>query len=91
MTSPAERGVPIAAIRADLGAERIEKCARCGGHFPAPGVARLGRIYCCVKCAGGPDGRMRARMRVRKASQGAALVVLGAAMGWLAAHYTRKT
>lgn len=91
MTSPAERGVPIAAIRADLGAERIETCARCGGHFPAPGVARLGRVYCCDKCAEGADGRMGARMRVRKASQLAAFVGLGAALGWLAARYTRKT
>lgn len=41
--------------------QKMLRCARCGGHFPAPGVEREGKVYCCDKCARGPLG-MKAGM-----------------------------
>lgn len=56
-------------------------CAYCGGRFPAPGVQRDGRVYCCDKCADGA-GRMPLRMLV-----GAGVFFgLVAAFGWAARH-----
>jgi GH15 family glucan-1,4-alpha-glucosidase len=59
----------------------MRTCARCGGRFPAPGVERNGRVYCCDKCADGA-GRMPLRMLV-----GAGVCFgLGAALGWAASR-----
>lgn len=33
----------------------MTSCARCGGRFPGPGVERGGKVYCCDKCAEGPN------------------------------------
>jgi hypothetical protein len=51
-------------------------CARCGGHFPAPGVEQEGAVYCCDKCAQGPR-----RMLPRMLAMGGVLVSLGALLG----------
>lgn len=53
-------------------------CSRCGGRFPSPGIHRNGQIYCCDKCAEGPDKKMMARMLIPAVG----LVLFGSALGW---------
>jgi hypothetical protein len=36
----------------------VEKCARCKGKFPGPGIEKEGKVYCCDKCARGPKKMM---------------------------------
>jgi hypothetical protein len=33
----------------------METCARCKGKFPGPGIEKNGKVYCCDKCAKGPQ------------------------------------
>lgn len=81
MTETARGSVPLASIKSgDLADRRIERCARCGGRFPAPGVGREGRVYCCDNCAIGPSPKMMARMLPTVI----ALLGASAAAGWLA-------
>lgn len=58
---------------------RLMVCARCDGRFPPPGIARNGRIYCCDKCAAGPDTTSMIR------ALGGTGMLMGAAAvaGWL--------
>jgi hypothetical protein len=87
MTSYGERSVPLSAIRSGEKCDsEIEECARCGSRFPAPGVERQDRVYCCEKCAMGPSLRVKAVMLPLLAS----LVGAGALIGWMAARVNGK-
>lgn len=55
---------------------QMEKCARCGGRFPGPGVERDGKLHCCDMCAEGPK-----RMMPRILPIAALLIGAGALLG----------
>lgn len=65
----------------------MNRCARCGGRFPGPGIAANGRVYCCDKCAAGPSARNMLPMLPILA----ALIGAGAVLGWLAGRSRRST
>lgn len=62
-------------------AEGWHSCARCRGRFPGPGVERDGKLYCCDKCAAGPNPKM---MLFRMAPMALMVLGAGALAGWLA-------
>lgn len=63
-----------------LRTELMQTCARCGGHFPGPGVERDGKIYCCDMCAAGPK-QMWPRMALRMLPIAAVLLGVGVLIG----------
>lgn len=64
--------------------DAMQRCARCGGRFPGPGVERNGHLYCCDKCAAGAG-----TMMLRMLAMASAFVGIGAAPGWTAAKIRR--
>ncbi len=60
--------------------EQWQTCARCGGHFPGPGVEQAGMIYCCDTCAAGPM-RMWPRMLLGVLPVAGLLLGTGMALG----------
>jgi len=67
----------MALRKAEAAGHAIETCDRCGGRFPGIGVRINDRVYCCDKCAEGPQ-----QMMPRMLLMSVVLLSVGAALGW---------
>lgn len=62
-------------------AESMQTCAKCGGHFPGPGIENRGKVYCCDKCA--QAGQHKFRRLIAMAPKLVSVASIGAVVGFL--------
>ena len=82
--APVELNYPVRPTDLSRSGEAMQRCARCGGRFPGPGVERNAHVYCCDKCAAGAGPMM-----LRMLAMASTFVGIGAALGWTAAKIRR--